>query len=111
GDGIAVDTLGLLPGQLGGYAQQIICVLVMVSALGAVNGLIFTSSRIYATMGSDYRLFSGLAHRVGGSPIWSLLLSMIISVSMVCMFGTTAGRELLNQFFEAVGVGKIGYFS
>src|SRR5207302_6347504 len=101
---IATDTLRLFPGTLGTYAEQIMCVLVMVSALGAVNGLIFTSSRIYATLGADYSLFAKLGHwNAGfGTPVWSLFLQMFISLAMVLAVGTEEGQELLNRGLECL---------
>jgi amino acid transporter len=79
---IAADVLNLLPG---GFGQPLMCVLVMISALGAINGLIFTSSRIYSTMGADYSFFAGLARRQRGTgtPMLSLFIQMVICLAMV----------------------------
>jgi amino acid transporter len=96
---IAADTLRLLPGEAGEHAEKLICILVMVSALGAVNGLIFTSSRIYATMGADYSLFAPLGQWIRGlgTPVWSLLLQMLVCLLMVWSVSTLAGREGINH--------------
>src|SRR5262245_38185551 len=37
---------------------RVVSVLVMISALGAINGLIFTGSRVYSTLGADHSLFA-----------------------------------------------------
>jgi amino acid transporter len=85
----------------------------MISALGAVNGLIFTSSRIYATMGADYSLFAKLGrwNRGLGTPLWSLLLQMVVTVTIVILFGTPQGRKGLNEVFKAIGVGEVGFYA
>ncbi len=113
---VAADVLTLVPWEFG---EKAMCILVMVSALGAVNGLIFTSSRIYSTMGSDYNLFYPLSLRSPrtGSPIYSLLVQMIISLLMVLSVGTEQGQHLLNQGLEWLGQtpvsweGKNGFFT
>jgi amino acid transporter len=97
---IAADVLNLLPG---GYGQQIMCVLVMISALGAINGLAFTSARVYATLGADYSLFAwlGRRHPRTDSPIMALVIQMIISIGMVVgvslLQGHRGGFYLLLQ--------------
>ena len=105
---VAADVLKLLPWA---YGEQAMCILVMVSALGAVNGLIFTSSRIYATLGSDYSLFAKLGQwNAGrGTPIWSLLLQMFISLAMVLAVGTEQGQEILNQGLEYLGRKRVSW--
>lgn len=113
---IAADVLKRLPWS---YGEQAMCVLVMISALGAVNGLIFTSSRIYATLGTDYSLFSPLARREGQTspPVSSLLLQMIIALLMILSVGTTFGQDVLNRGLHYLGqqpvswAGQGGFYS
>ncbi len=82
-------------GDAGG---TIITVIIMASALGAMNGLIFTGSRIYATLGQDHRLFGFLGHwQPGKSPILSLLLQGLITVGWVYLIGTRHGYEIIRQ--------------
>ncbi len=97
-DQIAADVLNLLPG---GHGEPLMCILVMISALGAIQGLTFTSSRVYSTLGGDYSLFSGLA-RINPRtdvPTLSLVIQMLISVTMVVgvspIFEGQSGVELL----------------
>jgi amino acid transporter len=83
----------------------------MISALGAVNGLIFTSSRIYAALGSDHSIFAGLSrwHPKWGSPVWSLLTQAAITFIMITAVGTTIGRETLNELFTRAHLGKVSW--
>jgi len=75
--------------------------LVMISALGSANGLIFTGSRIYATVGGDYGVLAGLgrwdmrravrlwrsslrpycsgSHRVGRDTVWPKRRGFLLS--------------------------------
>jgi amino acid transporter len=87
------------------------CVLVMISALGAINGLTFTSSRIYAALGSDHSIFARLSrwHPRLGSPVWSLLTQAIIAWSMIAVVGSTIGQEALNEMFQVFGVGSVSW--
>jgi amino acid transporter len=113
---IAADVLKLLPWE---YGEQAMCILVMISALGAVNGLIFTSSRIYSTLGADYSLFVLLSRKneQTGSPIMSLILQLIISLLMIISVGTTFGQEMLNEGLGLLGqepvswAGQGGFYS
>src|SRR5262249_33136049 len=106
---VAADTLALLPGEVGQYGQIGMSMLVMIAALGAVNGLIYTSSRIYATLGADYSLFAPLGKwsRGLGTPIWSLLLQMLITLGMLVLVGTEQGRELLNRVTLGLGFREV----
>jgi amino acid transporter len=106
--GIAADVLALPLKQLGFRAM---CVLVMISALGAINGLTFTSSRIYAALGSDHSIFARLSrwHPRLGSPVWSLLTQAIIALSMIAVVGSTIGQEALNEMFQVFGVGSVSW--
>ncbi len=86
---------------------------------GAVNGLIFTSSRIYATLGTDYSLFAPLGrwNSSSGTPIWSLFIQMVISLLMVLAVGTAQGQDLLNEGLIRLGrspvswAGQRGFYS
>lgn len=44
------------------YGARSMDVLIMVSALGAINGMIFTTARIYAEFGRDHRIFKVISH-------------------------------------------------
>ena len=55
---VAGDLFALPFGDAG---RKAISALVMISALGSVNGLLFTGMRLYGTFGADHRLFTWLA--------------------------------------------------
>ena len=57
---IAGDMFALPFGETG---RRAISALVMISALGSVNGLLFTGMRLYGTFGADHKFFTWLAGR------------------------------------------------
>jgi amino acid transporter len=79
---------------LGPWGARAVSLLVMVSALGTVNGMILTGSRLYATLGADYGLFAWLGrwHPRLRSPVAALLTQAGISLAMITVVGTAAGR-------------------
>jgi len=105
---IAAD---LLQARLGRTGAAAISLLVMVSALGAINGLIYTGSRIYVSLGTDYRWFGGLArwHRTLGTPVTSLVVQGLVTLFLILLVGTRAGQTALNSFFAAVGIGQLSW--
>jgi amino acid transporter len=81
---LAVDLVGQLwPAQ----GEQMMALLVSVSALGAVNGMIFTTARIYAEFGADHRLFAPLGRwsRRWGTPARALIVQGVICLSMTAI--------------------------
>jgi amino acid transporter len=82
------------------HGKLAINVLIMVSALGAANGLIFAGARVYATLGADFRLFALLGTwRPGrGAPIVAVLLQAIITLGLLAAMGTRQGHEAINTF-------------
>ncbi len=77
---------------LGNWAGAAISVLICVSALGAINGNIFTGARIYYAMGTEHRLYGWLGRwspRLG-TPVSSLLIQGLITLALVVGFGMTA---------------------
>jgi amino acid transporter len=98
----AADVLAL---GLGEWAARAMCVLVCVSALGAVNGQIFTGARIYYAMGRDHRLYAPLGRWNArlGTPAWSLLAQAAVTLALVAGFGfTRSGFESLVKFTTPV---------
>jgi basic amino acid/polyamine antiporter, APA family len=83
---VAADMLEL---GVGSWAGLAISLLICVSALGAINGQIFTGARIYYAMGSDHRLYAWLGrwNARRGTPIWSLLIQGAITVALAVWFG------------------------
>lgn len=92
----AADAFAKVVGERGGRAMS---VLVMVSALGSVNGVIFSAARLHATVGADHRLFALLGRWTGRAhaPVWSLLVQGTITVLMILGLGTDSGRAGLDS--------------
>jgi APA family basic amino acid/polyamine antiporter len=100
---IARDLFVAAFGPAGGAA---ISLLVMVSALGAVNALIFTGSRLHATLGGDYSALSRLGawHPRWRSPVTSLLVQMAITLAMIGLVGTARGRASIDGALVFAGL-------
>ncbi len=98
----------LLAGAFGEAAGRSMGVLIVLSALGSLNGTIFTGARIYQEMGADHPLFGPMSVRSSrlGTPVRSLLLQAAVSVAMVLFAGgllpawTDSGRP--GDPFEAL---------
>ena len=99
----AADVLIVVLGPFGG---KVMSVLVMISALGAINGMIFAGARVYAAMGQDHPQFGLLArwsHRQR-SPIWSLSIQGFVSVALIAIVGSDAGRSIVDKAHGWVGL-------
>jgi len=83
---VAADVLAL---PLGLWGRRLISLLICISALGAINGLIFTGARIYYAMGKDHRLYASLGrwNQRLGTPVNSLLVQALITLPLVVYFG------------------------
>src|SRR5262249_16011649 len=100
---VAADVLERYFGDAG---SRFICVLVMVSALGAMNGMILTGSRVYSALGAEYGLFAWLGrwHPRLGSPLYSILTQLLLTIGMIVAVSTEAGREAINAGFVYIGL-------
>ena len=89
---VATDTVSTVFPELGG---RLIGALVCISALGAVNGLVFTGARISYAVGADHRVFRVLGKWNGrtGTPVSALLAQGVIAVTLII---------LLRSFVPAV---------
>jgi basic amino acid/polyamine antiporter, APA family len=87
------------------WSVQIVAILVMLSALGAVHGTIFTGSRLFAALGSDHRSFAllGRWHPRLGSPVWSLLTQAFLTTLLIVTVGTQTGRNSVDAVANAIG--------
>lgn len=83
-------------------AVSVMCVIVMTSALGAVNGLIFTGARVYSTIGKDYPLLSWMSgwSRKQGAPVPALITQGVLVVALIFLFGTPQGRDGINWLLD-----------
>jgi amino acid transporter len=103
---VAADVLAR---PLGDWGVKAMCLLVMVSALGSVNGLIFSGSRVYSTLGADHPLFSWLgrwSHR-RGAPVGALLAQAIITLAMIAVVGTPWGQSAVNALLGHAGLAAV----
>jgi amino acid transporter len=97
---IAADVLNRGFGKGG---VTLMCVLVMVSSLGAVNGLIFTGARVYATIGKDYAILGWMGSWSRGentAPVPALLSQGALALALVFLVGTDAGRNGINWLLD-----------
>jgi amino acid transporter len=94
----AADVLEL---GIGRWAGMAISFLICISALGAINGQIFTGSRIYYAMGRDHRLYAWLGrwNARRGTPVCSLLIQGAITLVLAVWFGLSQeGFESMVKF-------------
>jgi APA family basic amino acid/polyamine antiporter len=96
----------VLHNALGHWASTGMSVLVMISACGAVNGMIYTGSRVYASLGTDHRVFAALGrwHPRWNVPVWSIVLPAAVSLCMIFAVGTDQGRALVDRSLTGVGL-------
>ncbi len=99
---VASDVLGKTAGAWGSSA---IATLICISALGGINGMIFTGGRIIYALGRDYSMYSwfGRWNEGRGTPIRSILVQSGVALALVIGFGRTAGGfEALVNFTTPV---------
>jgi amino acid transporter len=81
-------------------APQALSLLVMISALGALNGLILTGSRVYSRLGTDHEVFArmglGRWHPRLKTPVTALWLQALISIVMIWALGSGPGQQALH---------------
>lgn len=102
----AADVLERACGAWGGRA---ISALVMLSALGAINGMILTAPRIYATWGADYPALSWLSHwnRRVTAPVTAIAVQASVAIFLIVLVGTPAGRDLCDAALRGVGLAAL----
>lgn len=105
---VAVETIASVFPEMAGRAVSI---LICISALGAVNGLIFTGARISYAMGSEHAAFRGLGrwNRRLGTPVWALVVQGCLSLAIVLIAGSFIDTILYTApvvwvFFLATGL-------
>lgn len=105
---IAADLFGLALGQRG---EQALCVLVMISALGAVNGLIFSGARVYSSLGTDHAVFAWLGKwsRRKAAPAGALVAQGAIALAMIGVVGTPEGQRMIDKMVTALGGSKLAW--
>ncbi|HNR99368.1 MAG TPA: amino acid permease [Planctomycetota bacterium] len=102
----AADVLDRAAGSWGAAA---ISALVMVSALGAINGMILTGARVYSTVGEDHRIFKrlGARHPRTGAPVAAIVAQALVALLLALLVGTARGRGAVDGWLAALGAGTI----
>ncbi len=94
--------------QFAGFAGSgVLSIVVMLSALGAIHGMLFSACRLLSAVGQDYTLFTQWnqwnKNRV---PIWSLISLCSISIILILAVGTLTGQNLIEQYTVALQLQK-----
>ncbi|MCX5676607.1 MAG: amino acid permease [Planctomycetota bacterium] len=110
-EAVAADSIATVFPETGG---RLISALVCVSALGAVNGLVFTGARISYAVGAEHRAFRALGqwHPRTGTPLRALLVQGAIAVTLILALGSFVEAVLYTAapvylFFVATSVALI----
>jgi amino acid transporter len=102
-EAVAYDVVGRTPsGDTGG---RLVSLLICITALGAINGMIFTGSRIYYAMGTEHRLYAWLGEWSArrDAPIRSLGIQAVVTIALTVGFGLTpSGFESSVKFTTPV---------
>lgn len=78
----------LMQRQVGPLGSKAISILVCISCLGAINGMLFTGSRLYYALGVELPAFRWLGHwnlRLG-TPVRALALQTGVSIALLLVF-------------------------
>jgi amino acid transporter len=96
--------VALMTGWWGASGGRAISAIILISALGAVNGLILSVSRLHAAVGSDHPLFSLLGRwsTRRQAPIGSLVVQAAFTIALLLTVGTRLGQDSLDAAFQAV---------
>jgi amino acid transporter len=81
------------------WGGRLVGVLICISALGAVNGLIFAGSRISYALGKDHELFRWMGQWSPrtGTPVGSLLTQAALAIALIIGFGSFNATILVTS--------------
>jgi APA family basic amino acid/polyamine antiporter len=84
---VAANVLSLT--RIGDGAGKCISVLICITALGGINGMIFTGARIFYAVGTEHRLFSWLGRwsSLTDTPARPLIIQAVATVAVIVGFG------------------------
>jgi APA family basic amino acid/polyamine antiporter len=87
---VAAEVVSL---QFGSLASTGISLLVVVSCLGAINGMIFTGARVFYALGTEHPTFRwlGMWNESTGVPLRSLLVQTAVTLVLLVGFGLGRG--------------------
>jgi APA family basic amino acid/polyamine antiporter len=90
----------------GPWGTNAVSVLVMLSALGAINGMILTGTRIYAVWAADYPSLQWLAtwNRQRVAPVVAITVQALIAVFLILLVGSYTGQRFFNLTLSAAGI-------
>jgi APA family basic amino acid/polyamine antiporter len=93
----------------GAWAGKSISILVMLSALGAINGMILTGVRIYAVWGADYPALRwlGIWDQRRTAPTAAITLQAVIALLLVLLVGTATGQHAFDGALNRVGLAAL----
>ena len=110
-EAVATDTVAQVFPTVG---AALISGLICISALGAVNGLIFTGARISYAVGQDHRLFRTLGrwHPTLETPATALIVQGVIALILIVFLGSFVEAVLYTaaavySFYAASTVGVL----
>lgn len=105
---VAADVLSLRLGPLGSTA---ISLLVVVSCLGAINGMVFTGARVFYALGRHHPTFRWLGdwNQARGIPLRSLAVQTLVTLTLIVAFGRQAGG--FNRLVVFTGPFYWGFFT
>lgn len=94
---------------MGTFGAGLVSALVMISALGAINGMIFAGSRVFAVFGEDHRLVAwlGAGYSRRGAPRAAIAAQSAVTLAMIFGVGTSGGRDAIDAAFQAIGAPAI----
>ena len=87
---MAAEILALRFGDAGSRA---ISLLVVISCLGAINGMLFAGARVFYALGTHHPTFRWLGswNQQTGVPLRSLALQTLVTLGLVVGFGLQSG--------------------
>ncbi|MEX0642111.1 MAG: amino acid permease [Pirellulales bacterium] len=99
----------VLEAACGPWGVRAISLLVMLSALGAINGMVLTASRIYAEWGADYPALAWLGawNRRTAAPVAAITVQAVIAVLLIALVGTTVGRNFFDAALASLGLAAL----
>jgi amino acid transporter len=82
----------------GSWGTKGVAMLVSLCALGAVNGCIFTGSRVYIALGQDVPSLAFLKRWSGGTPRVALVVQALTALAMIAVLRSESGFDTLLTF-------------
>lgn len=98
----------LLQRSWGRSGEVGVILIVMLSTLGAINGMIFSGARLTVALGEGHRVFSllGRNRSDAGNPHRAVLSIAAVSVLLVWLVGTDSGVRLLGWLLTRGGMSR-----